>query len=120
MIQVVKQQLSHTGEARSLVVQSTRLDVSAVPVWCWRPGRFLGAAGLKSMLESPVKLVLTLVKKCRSSRIDKLASDSGNELAKNPSFFYILLCGLPPEGAAYTQGQRSSLAGLSQPVLMWN
>lgn len=42
MVQVVEQGLSRNGKANDwVVVQSTRLDISAVPIWCWSPGGFL-------------------------------------------------------------------------------
>ena len=91
MVPAVQQWLSPVGNISNLVV-STRLDVSAVLIWYWSPGGFLGNCW-SPVCTGHLRKVLKPVKESLSNRIDELASESEGKQAKSkfPSsmYFYV-------------------------------
>lgn len=71
------------GESKNLIVaQSTRLGISAVPIWCWRLRELTESCCSLAYVESPKKLVLRPAKEYLSNKMDELGTESEGKQAK--------------------------------------
>lgn len=67
---------SHARESKNLIVaQSTRLGISTVPIWCWRPRELTESCCSLACVGSPKKLVLRPAKEYLSNKMDELATE---------------------------------------------
>lgn len=82
VVRIVQQWLSSERKAKNLAaVQSTRLDVSAVSVWCWSPTEVLESCQFLIHIGILKKYRLPAVRKWL--KIDELAGESENKEAES-------------------------------------
>lgn len=71
------------GESKNLIVaQSTRLGISAIPIWCWRLRELTESCCSLAYVESPKKLVLRPVNEYLSNKMDEPGTKSEGKQAK--------------------------------------
>ena len=85
----------------------SEVDVSTVPVWCWRPGGFLESCWFSVYVGVMKKNVLILMKKFHNNRIDELAIKGKGQQAQSRGccpHFISFLPGIPAEDAVNAWG----------------
>lgn len=83
----------------SSIFQHRMLDLSAAPIWCSGPGRFLQSIWSSVYIGISKAWVLIQVTECLSHRIDELACEHECKHRKGKaSFFHVPVRGPTPEG----------------------